>query len=253
MLLEFWPEHLSVPVCVLWPQKKGPSGKCDYTYTAQLQTVKFSVGPHNSLNRASRKENKWNHMWMGKNQYMSFWCNVGGWTGYFRPHFLWKLDIESKMKDIQLEFPGEDRKSRRIDSIPLQYSRKARDFQWPCTVMISRGVPINKRWVAPLMWKLWPGMSGSPATTQTSLQWDMNHVFVISDHLPLEVSKENMSAEVGILALVLHCMWWCRVVRGQDGSLGHAVTDMSAPTCSVTFIHGIWNEANWTPLLAVEI
>jgi hypothetical protein len=49
------------------------------------------------------------------------------------------------MRDIQLELPEEDKKSGRIDLILLQYSKKAWDFQRPCTTTISRGVPINNK------------------------------------------------------------------------------------------------------------
>ena len=86
-------------------------------------------------------------------------------------------------------------------------------FHRPCAATISGAMPIRSRWVALLMQKPCPGISGSPAATHTSLQRDMNQFLVIGDQPPWAVSKEKRGAWGGMFELEER--WCLRAVMGH--------------------------------------
>ena len=70
------------------------------------------------------------------------------------------------MRDLSKDF---EMNSSKMDSIFLQYSKNALDFQLPNVATMSGCVPHNRSSVAPQIWKECPDSSASAAPTQTSL------------------------------------------------------------------------------------
>lgn len=91
-----------------------------------------------------------------------------------------------------------------ISSQLYQYSRKAKDFQHPCTIMTNGSMPIRRRCVVPPMWKLWPNIECNPERAHTSLHRSMNQVH--------DIIYGNMFS-CFTLKFKLHCSVWCIVIN----------------------------------------
>jgi len=133
----------------------------------------------------------------------------------------------------------------RIESIFCQYSRNTHDFQCPCIVTTSRGVPHKSNSVAPPILKQWLDRTASLFCFQTWLDWFMNQVHVIGDQPPFSVSKANKSASAGMDEFARR--WWLRAETELDWLLIHDMT-MLAPSPWVVLVHGMVMTMKETPV-----
>ena len=83
-----------------------------------------------------------------------------------------------------------------------QYSRKAEDFQHPCTITTKGSTPISSRCVVPPIRKLWPVTECSPERAHTLLHRSMNQVRGMGIGFPASSSKANSAAVFGMLLLI---------------------------------------------------
>ena len=117
-----------------------------------------------------------------------------------------------------------------ISSHFRQYSRKAEDFQHPCTIMTKGSTPISSRCVVPPIQKLWPVTECSPERAHTLLHRSMNQVRDMGTGFPASLSKANSAAVFGMLSLIHK--WFLNahsVLQGQPES----VHIMSCPSGDV--------------------
>ena len=83
-----------------------------------------------------------------------------------------------------------------------QYSRKAEDFQHPCTITTKGSTPISSRCVVPPIRKLWPVTDGNPERAHMLLHRSMNQVWDMGIGFPTLSSKANSAAVFGMLLLI---------------------------------------------------
>ena len=130
-----------------------------------------------------------------------------------------------------------------------QYSRKAEDFQQPCTMMTKGSTPINRRCVVPPMQKLWPIIDCFPDRAHTSLHWFMNQDCVMGMCFPNSFSKANNAAVDGMLSLISR--WFLTAHSVLQGQL-ESVHRISCPLGDV-FVQGALKPPNLTPVVVVDL
>src|SRR5882762_10307961 len=95
----------------------------------------------------------------------------------------------------------QDKNSGRMSSIFLQYrTNKQCDAHRPCTIMISGGVPLRSKSVAPPIQKPCCKSSSYPAAFLISLHLPINQSFVSGAH-PSLVSNVKKGTSVGTFPL----------------------------------------------------
>ena len=107
-----------------------------------------------------------------------------------------------------------------------QYSRKAKDFQCPCTIIMKGLTPIRSWCIVLPIWKLWPITECNPKRAHTLLHPSMNQVCDMGTGFPVLLSNTNSAAVFGILTLI-H-MWFLNAHSALQGQ-AESVHIMSCP------------------------
>src|SRR5882724_1304371 len=94
-----------------------------------------------------------------------------------------KEDCDCKEKPVKVGM---------ISSQRHQYSKNSVDLHWPWAITMKGSTPKTRRWVVPLIWKLWLDRVGRLATDQTSLHLSMNQHLCIGSKPPISFSNEKI-------------------------------------------------------------